>query len=208
MNGWTQQTQEPAGVRGWAPRWVAVGAATVMLATLWAAANLTARGQELDAGAFHHVSWAQEQWGGAAAVARQWLPVIAAAGVAALAAVQIARRAWRPLLDAAGIVISSAVLAVLGRALLGRPDLGGYGYPYNTFPSVNVAVVAALCVAAWSLLPSPSRWVGLVIGIPIVLTAAASSVVTYAHRPSDVVGSLLLVGVVTGLSPATARAGT
>ncbi|WP_265523554.1 phosphatase PAP2 family protein [Oerskovia flava] len=174
----------------------AVLACAAALVALWAATQLTAVGQEVDAGTFRRVSWLHDAWGEGAGHVRSSLPVVAAVVVAVLGVLAAARRAWRDLAVAAVVVVSSVGAAEAVQRLVVRPDLGGYGYAHNTFPSTNVAAVAALCVAAWILWPRSGR-VALLVGAGVALLAALVSVVTYAHRPSDVVGSLLLVAAVS-----------
>lgn len=173
-----------------------VGVGLSLIAVLWAWTHLTAAGQELDAGSFYHVAPVREAYGDVAATMRGALPPVVAALVAVLGLVSLRRRSWHRVAVAVGIVSVSLLVAVLARTLLVRPDLGGFGYAHNTFPSVNVAAVAGLCAAAWVLWPWGGRAVVLGCCTTVALGAAAASVVTYAHRPSDVVGSLLLVVVV------------
>ncbi|WP_139123135.1 phosphatase PAP2 family protein, partial [Cellulosimicrobium cellulans] len=121
------------------------------------------------------------------------LPVAGAVVVAVLGVVALVRRAWRDLLAAVLVAAGTVGVAIGLRELLERPDLGGFGYAHQTFPSGHVAVVGGLCVAVWLLWPRPSSrpaagWAGLA----VTAVAGLASVVTYAHRPSDVVGSLLV----------------
>jgi membrane-associated phospholipid phosphatase len=78
-----------------------------------------------------------------------------------------------------------------------RPDLGVRGYDYNTFPSVHAT--AALTLLMGVALLWPRRWTrGLaaaVVGVAGLV--CAGNVAWYAHRPVDVLGSVLLVVGVT-----------
>lgn len=165
----------------------------VAFVALWAASHLTAAGQAADAGAFRTFAPWHDAAAGAAGALRRGLPVAGAAVVAVLGLVALVRRRWRDLVAAVLVAAGTVGVAVGVRELLERPDLGGFGYAHQTFPSGHVAVVGGLGVAAWLLWPWPSSrpvagWTGLV----VTAVAALASVVTYAHRPSDVVGSLLV----------------
>lgn len=78
-------------------------------------------------------------------------------------------------------------------AAVHRPDLGVPGYTYNTFPSVHATAVFALLagvVAVWPAVLRPSHG-ALIVATAVV--AGVGNVAWYAHRPADVLGSLLLV---------------
>ncbi|ARU50631.1 hypothetical protein CBR64_03085 [Cellulosimicrobium cellulans] len=165
---------------------------------LWAASHLTVVGQQADAGAFRTLAPLHDAGRDVAGTLRRGLPVTCAAVITVLGVVALVRRAWRDLLAAVLVVLGTVGIALGLREVLVRPDLGGYGYAYQTFPSGHVAVVGGLCVAIWLLWPWPaSRAVAGWAGLGVTAAAALASVVTYAHRPSDVVGSLLVAAAVT-----------
>ncbi|WP_141390375.1 phosphatase PAP2 family protein [Cellulosimicrobium cellulans] len=165
---------------------------------LWAASHLTVAGQQADAGAFRTLAPLHDAGRDLAGALRRGLPVACAAVVAVLGVVALVRRAWRDLLAAVVVVLGTVGIALGLREVLVRPDLGGYGYAHQTFPSGHVAVVGGLCVAIWLLWPWPaSRTAAGWAGLGVTAVAALASVVTYAHRPSDVVGSLLVAVAVT-----------
>lgn len=165
---------------------------------LWAASHLTVAGQQADAGAFRTLAPLHDAGRDLAGALRRGLPVACAAVVAVLGVVALVRRAWRDLLAAVLVVLGTVGIALGLREVLVRPDLGEHGYAYQTFPSGHVAVVGGLCVAIWVLWPWPaSRAVAGWAGLVVTAVAALASVVTYAHRPSDVVGSLLVAAAVT-----------
>ncbi|MGN6241450.1 MAG: phosphatase PAP2 family protein [Cellulosimicrobium cellulans] len=165
---------------------------------LWAASHLTVAGQQADAGAFRTLAPLHDAGRDVAGALRRGLPVACAAAVAVLGVVALVRRAWRDLLAAVLVVLGTVGIALGLREVLVRPDLGEHGYAYQTFPSGHVAVVGGLCVAIWLLWPWPaSRAVAGWAGLGVTAAAALASVVTYAHRPSDVVGSLLVAAAVT-----------
>ncbi|WP_264032497.1 phosphatase PAP2 family protein [Cellulosimicrobium sp. SH8] len=165
---------------------------------LWAASHLTVAGQQADAGAFRTLAPLHDAGRDVAGALRRGLPVACAAAVAVLGVVALVRRAWRDLVAAVLVVLGTVGIAVGLREVLVRPDLGEHGYAYQTFPSGHVAVVGGLCVAIWLLWPwSGSRAAAGWAGLGVTAAAALASVVTYAHRPSDVVGSLLVAAAVT-----------
>ncbi|OLT55332.1 phosphatase PAP2 family protein [Cellulosimicrobium sp. CUA-896] len=189
----TSRWRAAAGARRLPAHAVLLGAIVVAFVALWAASHLTASGQAADAGAFRTFAPWHDLAVGPAGTLRRGLPVACTAAVVVLGVVALVRRTWRDL-AAAVLVAGGTVGVALGlRELLVRPDLGGFGYAHQTFPSGHVAVVGGLCVAAWLLWPWPaSRAVAGCAGLALTAVAALASVVTYAHRPSDVVGSLLV----------------
>jgi membrane-associated phospholipid phosphatase len=170
-----------------------LGLLVAAFVALWAASHLTTAGQAADAGAFRTLAPWHDATVGLAGALRRSLPVAGAVVAALLGVLAVVRRAWRDL--AGAVLVAAATVGVsLGlRELLVRPDLGGFGYAHQTFPSGHVAVVGGLCVAAWLLWPWPSSRAVAGWGVlAVTAVAALASVVTYAHRPSDVVGSLLV----------------
>jgi hypothetical protein len=123
--------------------------------------------------------------------------IIALASVALVAGVvAIIHRRWRATSIALLLVTSSVTLARLLRLILERPDLGDYAYHENTLPSGHVAAATSLVVAIGILLPV--NWRGRILTALAVITvtaAGAASFLTLAHRPSDVIAAILLVGV-------------
>jgi membrane-associated phospholipid phosphatase len=113
--------------------------------------------------------------------------------------IALVRRRWRAIAYSAALVVAAwAVSTVLKSVLIERPALGEYGYPWNSFPSGHAAVSIAALVAVLWLLPRPP----VLLVVPLALLgglAAASQVVSYAHRLSDVLAGVLLVGVLTAV---------
>jgi membrane-associated phospholipid phosphatase len=174
---------------------VALVAAFVLV--YWLAVR-THQGQLYDARFFGWVGGLRRLSGPLPELVRQAMPLVLVGATCVPAVLTIAGRRWRRLVAAVLVVAVACVAAqLLKHEVLTRPDLGDHGYVENSYPSGHVAVVAALCVAVVLLWPGgPNRYV--VIGAATVagLTAVAD-VVSFAHRPSDVVGSLLLVAAVT-----------
>lgn len=103
-----------------------------------------------------------------------------------------------------GLLLSSlaaVTLAWLLRRVLPRPDLGVDSYDYNTWPSGHTAAACALALVCLRLLPPGlPRRVCSVPAAAIVAVSAYASVTTFAHRPSDTVGAVLLCAAVFALS--------
>ena len=102
---------------------------------------------------------------------------------------------------AAAIVVMSVLICEVLKLVLPRPDLGAFGYRANTFPSGHVAL-ALSSVLALTVLAPPVRGRRPLIVVAAFLAVGVSwaSVVSLAHRPSDVIGGALVVGFVASAS--------
>jgi membrane-associated phospholipid phosphatase len=185
---------------------VALVAAFVLL--YWLTVR-TPQGQVYDAGFFGRVVGLRDVSGQVPELARETMPPLLLGAIAVPAVLAVAGRRWRRLAAALLVVVlGTASAQVLKYHVLARPDLGGHGYAENSYPSGHVAVVAALCVAMVLLWPGgPNRYV-VVGGAALAVLAAGADVVSFAHRPSDVVGSLLLVAAVSVAVGSALRLGT
>lgn len=130
-------------------------------------------------------------------VGRVLLPRAMAVALVGIGLVALARRRWSRVAQGATIVLVSVLTSRYLRESLPRPD-HGYSYVENTLPSTHVTVVAAAVVAIAVLIPLRPVWLDRVL-VGLVLLACLGNVVGHAHRPSDVVASVLLVGVVAGV---------
>lgn len=93
------------------------------------------------------------------------------------------------------------------REWLPRPD-HGYSYVENTLPSTHMTLVAAAAVAIVLLWPtSLPGWLVPVL-VALLVVAALGNVVGHAHRPSDVLASLLLVATATSMVRVVTRSPT
>ena len=129
---------------------------------------------------------------------RQVLPVLLA--VLLLWTVYRARPELLRLAEVGGVLAGTLVVNwLLREVLLPRPFHGqAHGYVDNSFPSTHMALVAVLVLAVWVL--APAHPLILTSGLAAaLLVAAVGQVVGHAHRPSDVLGAVLLVGIASGL---------
>lgn len=178
----------------------AVVITAVAFVAVYATAVLTEPGQRLDDEIF---GLAQQLTPGVLheplqVLARRVLPACAAMAGAALWFAGLWRRRWRDVLRASVIVMIAIPLSRGLRLVLPRPD-HGYSYDVNTLPSTHATVVVAVAVAVWILWPGQRPdWLPAGLVAVTVLTCQGN-VVGYAHRPSDVLASVLLVATVTGV---------
>lgn len=128
---------------------------------------------------------------------------IGAIVLVALACVAVALVRGRvPLAVGALTVIAGANVStqVLKNGLLSRADLvDGFTAPVNSFPSGHTTVVAAGVGALCLVSPRWMRPLVVPLGAFAVTLTGASTVVAGWHRPSDVVGAVLVTTVWTSL---------
>lgn len=126
---------------------------------------------------------------------RRGIPAVVTPAVVVLALAALPRRAPQVLTALVFVGLTTGTSLVLKHSLPRPLHGGGIGYVVNTFPSTHASATLALIVAAWWLVPRRPAW--LAAGFILVAgTVAIGNVVGHAHRPSDVLGSILLVGVV------------
>lgn len=164
----------------------------VAFLVLYALAVLTPWGQMVDGRSLGQPYRAV----GSFSVLRLACPI--AAGVAATVVVVIAlmRRRWADTLGClfgAGVVILAS--GWLRDDVLSRPPFI-VAYYDNSYPSRHVVVTCAIALIVVRLWPwMAGRRVVVWLAIAAVVIDALASVATYAHRASDTMGAVLLVGV-------------
>lgn len=173
-------------------------ACTLALVLLYAAAVLSQPGQKVDARllgvAQQLAAGPLQEW--VPRIGRGLLPVVMAVAVVVAGIGGLLRRDWPRLVEAALVVLVSVPLSPFIRDRLPRPD-HGYGYGWNTLPSTHVAAVTALALALVILVRQRPRWLDRLL-VVVVAFGCIGSVVGHAHRPSDALAAVLLVGAVAG----------
>jgi membrane-associated phospholipid phosphatase len=188
-----------------APVWVAflalaaVGVYLLAVQTVWGqhvdqGAFLTLRGTGATADLPHVV--------GLGSITDYRLWVIAAVLVIALGL--LAGRRWSLLVLPALPVVAIVLVQFLRDDLFLRPDLTGDGWLSNTFPSGHAAAAAG-CVAA-IVRGAPPRLSPLlaVLGVGWLTLVGQDLMVWGWHRPSDLIGSVLIAVAIMHLVPASA----
>jgi membrane-associated phospholipid phosphatase len=106
----------------------------------------------------------------------------------------------------AGLVVAGSDVSaeVLKRVILTRPDLIGpdpHGLT-NTFPSGHTTVAMSLALAAVLVTPRRARGIVAIVGGAYAIGIGEAVLVSGWHRPSDAIGSYLLVAVWATLAAA------
>lgn len=192
-----------------------VGApAAVLLAVLYLRLVRTEPGQVLDERLFGKLVDLGPQAHLVAPLLRAGVPVLLAGSAAALMLQALTEKRRRAVVGSVLLVACSAPISIVLRdVVFHRPALGVSGYSQNTLPSTHVTLTLALCAAVLVLWPPHTeRWATGILVASVVVAALASamgSVVSYAHRPGDVVASFLVVAttgaVVTASVPRSGR---
>ncbi len=173
-------------------------AAAIAFAALYVGAVGTSTGQQLDDAAM--------RWTATVVVSDHWahalLTMISATSVLLVGLVIAALTALVRGLRAAALGASGGAVVLVGaevlKLALTRPDLTIDALA-NSFPSGHVAAVTGLTVALMLVTPSGRwRWCALLPAVPAVVLTGLATVVLQWHRPSEVLGSMLL-GVVVGV---------
>lgn len=176
----------------------------VAFALLYLAAVVMPLGQQIDARSLGHSIWGMPGTKPLSSTLRAAIPALLAllAGAAVIAG--LVQRRWLDTL--LSVVVAAVLIGASGPvrdAVFVRPFHGDYGYLVNSYPSRHVVAGLALCVVILRLWPwrrtAAAARVVLIVAITVL---AVVSVTTLAHRASDVVGGVLLVGV---LAPVVAR---
>lgn len=118
--------------------------------------------------------------------------ILGAIGVLVAAAVG---RRWRtPLIGVAAGGVAMIATQVLKHLLLTRPDLGLSMATGNSFPSGHTTAAASALMALIIAAPPAARGILGIVAAVGSAVAGSTTIVMGWHRPSDVIGALLLVG--------------
>lgn len=176
----------------------------VAFVVLYVLAVLTPDGQQIDAR-----SLGQFLWGGVIVESvfpalRVVIPAVLALTAVVIGGIALVRRQWVDVAVTAGCALLLIVASGPVRDdILVRPYLGDFAYLANSFPSRHIVVGLSLGMVSVRLWPWRSRdRIARSVIIALVALLAEVSVVTFAHRVSDVIGAALFVGV---LAPVVAR---
>lgn len=123
------------------------------------------------------------------------------AALVLVAALMALARGRRGLVVRCVVLVAGSVVVASGlRRVLTRPEFGDPTYPFNTWPSGHVAASTSMVVASMVLM-SPRLQTRVTRRVAAVTAAvvAGSSIATLAHRPSDVVASILWVAALTAV---------
>lgn len=172
----------------------------VALGTLYLVAVHTAPGIRVDGEIYSLVfntfpPWFRKPLG---TLARSVAPVLLILIAAILTVTALVRRRWREVAAALLIPAVSTFVAYRLRTTWLPVAPGGF----HSFPSTHAAAGLAALVSCWLLWPRPHPATP---GPAVLGTAgllALGNVTWYAHRPSDVLGSILLVVSVSALTVA------
>lgn len=190
------------------PAWAALACAGAFLVlTALVVSGVT---QPVDTWVIHQLRPSQEWWGEVQNRYSPWMSrlrpqhmYILLAGCSV--AVSLWRRSGWPMLFGAGLAATSAVLTLVPKFALQRPDPFGYvPTTGGSYPSGHV-VALVVCLAGCLLMVWPR--VGWWLWTPVVAAAAllsATLVIVAAHWPTDVVGGALLALAVVSASSRTA----
>lgn len=160
----------------------------------------TEAGQRLDASSFGAVVWLRASIGEWSGWLRDLLTVVSGVILSVLLIVALLRQRLRDATAAAAVTALSLIVSTLLKNVLERPFLGDFGYLTNTFPSSRAAVTVAALIGSYWLLPDRLRRPVLI--VPLLLLGSVTGmfqVVSYAHRPGDVLGGVLLAGMFAAL---------
>ncbi|GAB3392837.1 hypothetical protein GCM10027568_20880 [Humibacter soli] len=124
------------------------------------------------------------------------VPVLIVLVAIAFGIVALVARRWADALRASAIVVGSFLLAEALKLTLPGPTMGAAGQAGNTFPSGHVAVAVSGVIALAVLLPwRPWRWPVVALATVATVGVAWTSTLSFAHRPSDVIGGALVAGI-------------
>lgn len=171
-------------------------ASSAGLALTYAALVRTSRGRVLDDRAARATSRRTALRRTSKALLRPYRPVAYAATVSACGLAGLATRGPVRTACASAALVGTVVSAEVLKAALDRPvpssvDRSVHPWPENSYPSGHTAGVAGLGAMALVLAPAYLPAVAIA-GTAATAAVGAATVAARWHRPSDVVGSLLL----------------
>ncbi len=113
-----------------------------------------------------------------------------AVAVLALVGTAVVRERYAAAAAAVALVLGANVTTQAMKALIDRPD---HGYlTVESFPSGHATVVVSLVFAALLVAPDAARTTVSLVGSGAITVTAAATLVASWHRPSDIIGALLV----------------
>lgn len=113
----------------------------------------------------------------------------------------LARRAYAAILGAA-VIVAAAVTTQVLQKVVERPILlrSGYRRDDQSFPSGHTTIAMAVLAALVLVVPHRFRWYAVAAAAPAAIGMGIATVTVGWHRPSDTVGSDLIVLAYAGLA--------
>lgn len=190
--------RRPRTADGVALRAVAVGvAAAAVLAAVYVLAVWTHAGQRFEDEVLNSV--ASGTTGRQEHLAQLMLSTVRkvslAAAIAGILTIGwLGRRAYAGILGA-GVIVAAALTTQVLQRVVERPILLARGYRRDdqSFPSGHTAIAMAVLAALVLVVPHRFRWYAMVVAAPAAIGMGIATVTVGWHRPSDTVGSDLIV---------------
>ena len=128
------------------------------------------------------------------------IQVLLLAGVV-LAMICMGRRSWRLFVYACAVILATTGIAIALKAGLPRPALG-VGAAHNSYPSNTVAAFTSVALSLAAVVsPGWQRTVRHA-GMVVVLVIGVTVIALQWHRPSDVIGGILIAVAVERIADA------
>jgi membrane-associated phospholipid phosphatase len=121
--------------------------------------------------------------------------VTMAAAILVILAVAVRRRQAYTGILGAGVVVAAALTTQILQAVFSRPILlrSGYRREDQSFPSGHTSIAMAVMVGLILVVPHRWRWYAVVLTAPWAIGMGVATVTVGWHRPSDTIGSDLIV---------------
>jgi membrane-associated phospholipid phosphatase len=179
-------------------------AETVLFVGLFRLFVLTARGQGLDTIALASNTLGADRLGRPVNTVLDAISLVAVIIAACVVGfIAVIRRRFALAATSIVLIVGANGTSELLKRVLVRPDLGideARAAAGNSFPSGHTTIAASVVVAFVLVLPPATRGVGAVIGCLYATIVGIATMSAGWHRPSDAVGSFLIVGIWAALA--------
>jgi len=185
------RTESPPALR--TVLWFVAVSSAVLFTTVYILGILTHRGQRVENRLLGSANFSAQ--------GREFLHLVTVPNLAlalgALMLVALIRRRRRTAIQVLVIMgVANSITQLLKYHVLQRPDLMGTE-AINTFPSGHTVAFASVAISAILVSPPPARAIVTALAAVVLGTATFQLLEFGLHRPSDIVGGVL---VVTGIS--------